>query len=211
MRPLPPDNPITKLLIEEYDKAGDRLVDFMLVDDRLLATGVALIAAAASVSIGSGKTYFLVAIPTALAGLFCVVEYLHAETLALGGYKAALEKAIEHRVGIPIKAWERHIAPTRHGAWTAVSARAIFVIVYVASICAALVEASATTTHKHWGSHHSTLIIVLTTASVIVGAVAAASARWFVMHEYARVRTLAEDTLVQRWTADLPPHGSQSP
>src|SRR5438552_4062342 len=124
------DTDVTKLLIEHYNEIANRLAQFMLLDERLMAIGVSVIAGAASVAIGSGKTYFLLVVPVALACLFLFVDFLHAEVLALGGYNAVLEEAIQNRVGTPISGWERVVAPSRHNAMPAVLVRVVAVVVY---------------------------------------------------------------------------------
>src|ERR1039457_5551402 len=99
------DDEITKLLVEEYQETRKRITEFMVVDERLLATGVSVLATAASVAIGTGRTYFLLAVPLAFAAVLCFADFSHSEVLALGGYNAALEEAIEVRTGVPVSGW----------------------------------------------------------------------------------------------------------
>src|SRR5437867_1862470 len=109
---------ITSSLIDEARAAGDKISDLVLADERMLATGVSVLGVAASVAIGSGKTYLLMALPFALATLICFIEFIHVNLMALGGYKAVLEEAIEVRLGVPVVAWETSVAPSIHRART---------------------------------------------------------------------------------------------
>jgi hypothetical protein len=193
---------ITKLLVDDYNEAGKRLTQFMVLDERLLATGVSVISAAASVAIGSGKTYFLLVVPVALAFLFLVIDFLHAEVLALGGYRSVLEEAIETRIGTPISGWERHVAPLRHAARTTAMTRVVAATIYLASVCAALVEASNTTNAKHWGSDHSTLVLTASTLSIAVSGAAVLVSKARLRSEYRRVREATSASLLTKWVAE---------
>ena len=196
---------VTALLVDEAQRAGDKISDLVLVDERMLATGVTLLGAAASVAIGSGKTYLLMGLPFALATLLCFVEFLHTNLMALGGYKAVLEEAIAERVGAPVIAWETGIAPTIHWGRTGWATRGLIGVFFLISVFAAIQQALTTRTPGNWGHHHSTVLVALTVGSIAIGLVAMGVAGWAVTHEYERAKSLARETLLPKWLAPKKP------
>jgi hypothetical protein len=190
---------ITDLLVQEYRDSGERIVRFMLLDERLMATGVTLIGVAASVAIANGKTYFLIAVPTALASLFCFISYVHAETVALGGYRSVLEQALKERLKTQVFGWETFIAPARHRAYTSGLTRLMSIVIFIAAIIAALVEASKSLNRGHWGHPHGTLVVTATSVSVLISLVAVIGTWLYLSREYQHVRGLTLQHLLNNW------------
>ena len=91
------DTRVTDRLIDEARTIGDQIHTLMLADERLMAVGLTLLAALASVAVAQNKPYFLMALPFALAVLLCFVGQQHGRILGLGGYKSVLEEAIHRR------------------------------------------------------------------------------------------------------------------
>jgi hypothetical protein len=196
---------INDWLVDEAVEVGKRIADLMKADERLLATGFALISAAASVAVANGKPFFLMAVPFALSLLFTFVEYQHSLVMGLGGYKSVLEQAVHDRVGVPVQAWEHVIAPKIHRAPAVLAVRLLASVFYAASVYAALNQALATQDPGSWGHEDSTLYLILTIASIAVGAAAMGVALYGAQTQYETIREITERELLPLWLAGTPP------
>jgi hypothetical protein len=178
--PRPPDlepSAAIDVLVSELQDARKRLTDIMLSSERVLATGVAILAIAANVALAQHFTQPLLFIPLLADGLIAYMAYMYAELFALGGYCLLLEEEISTRTGDQRLAfWETVIAPLR---LTAIPRRIlqIFVVAIAIGLNAAAVLTALRTRHMHhWGHHHSTLIIVTTLLATVAAATLASAA-----------------------------------
>jgi hypothetical protein len=191
---------VTEWLIDEARDAGRRISEVMSVDEKVLATGITVIGLAATVAVAQQKPYLLMAIPGALAALFCFIAYRYAEAFAISGYKVVLERAIRKRLGgIPVVAWESEIARRRYKSPATLLLGVVLTALYVGASYLAVTQARATEHPHHWGHSHSGLLVALTIGSIAAGAVVAASALWQAIAERARTENFAQERLYPAW------------
>ncbi|GAA2083910.1 hypothetical protein GCM10009801_44690 [Streptomyces albiaxialis] len=172
------DEQIVNWLIDECRDVGGRISALTTSGDRILAAGSTVIALAATVAFGGGKSFLLMWLPLGVSIVITYGLYLNNMTRALIGYKIGLEEEITRRVGLPLIAWQSRVN-VRAGSGRHVKT-ALFLggVVYAASVGVGLTQALHTLSRGAWGHERAWLYIGLTLASVLVGTVALASCYW---------------------------------
>jgi hypothetical protein len=162
--------------------------------------GITIIVAIATLVVRDHNAQFLMAMPFALALFLCFVETQHANLMALGGYKAVLEEAIERRTGCPVSTWESTIAPRMHAAIPIASFRVTVVVVYLASIGVAVHEAFLTLRKGHWGHEAAHMYVALTIVSILIGSLAALLSVRAASRQFDRVASITREGALPAWT-----------
>ncbi|MFE6840458.1 hypothetical protein ACFVFI_37265 [Streptomyces sp. NPDC057705] len=155
-------------LIEECRDVGNRVMTLTTYGDRILATGSTVIALAATVAIGGGKSYFLMWLPLGISVVVVHALYLNYVIKVMIGYKRGLESEIQRRAGLPLIAFNSRIL--RGGSGRRVGGMLFMgAAVYLAAMGVGLVQAFHTLSPGAWGYERAWLYIALTIASVAVG------------------------------------------
>ena len=94
MSPVDREGQLDTWLFSECQETGRKISSLISLDERLIGIGATLLIAAATVAVSNGFEEVLVGLPVAYGALLCFVFYLHGETMALAGYKAALSRSI---------------------------------------------------------------------------------------------------------------------
>lgn len=164
------DEQVINWLIDECRNAGDRVLALATSGDRVLTVGSTVIALAATVAIGGGKSYLLMWMPLGVTVVIVFGLYLNNATRALIGYKIGLEREIERRAGVPLISWHSRV---HDYAGTTLHVRSILLMggaVYAGSSGLGLTQAFHTLSPGAWGHERAWLYIALTVASVVAGA-----------------------------------------
>lgn len=111
---LPPTESVLSYLAKELELTSQKITAYHIRSEHAITSGIALVGgiltAAASLKIPT----LLVFMPFGLSLVVILSQYLNAEALALGGYKAVLEEEINKLVEYPVTMWESRIAHSRH-------------------------------------------------------------------------------------------------
>jgi hypothetical protein len=166
-------------LIEESRDAGSKISAHLVAMEQTTVVAFGAVFIGASLVIDKGKTFILMGLPL-VGTLFLTHAFdLLGEVFSLGGYRAALEEAIEEQAGFPVGIWESQISPhVRHVAWPWKAMTTSFpfwatVGAFITAVDAtAIYEAFHTRHHNAWGHSYSALLIVGTLLIVILGALA---------------------------------------
>lgn len=193
---------VTELLIAEYSSATQRLTQVMLLGERVLTIGVAVLTLAANVAIVQDKDYVLVGLPFAIATLLTYLTYLNTEVMGLGGYRAAIEEVVNDRVGGPVALWESSIASVRHRSRAAYALAVLLCVVWLGTVFVAMAIAVDGGRRGHWAENHSMLAVIGTAASIVVGVIAVIVATMERIREHERVRHFAQTRLAPLRTVD---------
>lgn len=159
-------------LLEECRNVSERLVSYLLMGEKILASSVVLISFGVTLAINSGKIYLLIGLPLSLSLLIVYLLFLNTEALSLGGYQAALEGEVARRLRFPVTHWESEVARHRHSAVANIWIRVIISAAYLSSVAVAVIQAVETTSVDRLGLVNGILCIVGTSASIVAGSVA---------------------------------------
>lgn len=170
-RPAPAfsEEQIVNWLIEECRDAGGRIATLSGSGDRILTTGSAVLALAATVAVGGDRGHLLMALPFGVAITIVFGFYLNNMARTLSAYKIALEKEITRRVGVPIIAWSSHANQGAHVGRPRASLLVLAAIVYLTSVGIGLSQAIRTMSPGAWGHELGWLYLTATIASILIG------------------------------------------
>ena len=186
------DEQLVAWLIEEARSVGEQITQTFLSSERVLATGVAVLSLGAGFAVAREKSYLLMGFPILASVIAAYAAFMSAELMALGGYRAALERKIHLLAGRPVSIWESVLAEQRHGSTLTWVLRGSLAVVLVAINAGAIIASFETRNEGAFGHDNSTLWIAGTLLEVAIGAVAIAAAFVSAWREHKRTRIAAE-------------------
>lgn len=132
-------NEKVQVLREELADCRTTLRELLKSGDQLLAVVVTIAAGVLALSDRSDLRIVLSGLPVALLGVATYVLRLNALIQHLGGYRMALEDALNREIGEAVLVWERRIAPQLKRSFSSSLNTAYFALVWLAALIAAFV------------------------------------------------------------------------
>jgi hypothetical protein len=157
------------LLFEECRDVGNRIAEFVLSSERVVAIGLTALAAGAALAFANHRGFLLMALPLGICTLLTYALFLNNEAMTLGGYREAIENEIARRSRIPLVQWESRLFGHRLNKTQVVCVLGLAGLAYVAASYIAVTEALHTFGHKAWGHNLDMLLLIATLFSIVAG------------------------------------------
>lgn len=192
------ESKILEILAKEAQDVGVRITTYLALGERVLTIGLGFVTLLGTLVAINDRTYVLMAAPFTLCLILSYVVYLNTEAVALGGYKAAVELALNERTGINLITWESKVAKLRHRDISTIGIRVMSASLVLLSIILAVWRAFQTAKPGEWGHEYSTAIIIGTIFFTTFGVIVTLLAIHAQSRTHSRIADITEQSIGKR-------------